>query len=185
MKFLWIALGSSFLVPVYGKSTLEERMVNATAQTDIPLLRKLMKRFDREHLTKEQRIKSLQLVRASCVDVVQAAEASSLITSKRDLMKSLIGGLAGVWGLSHLISYGHLIQDPSGINDHPVLFAKAVGSGVTMLSGGYWLIQGLRKTSQMQRHEASCKIDDYLESCIKEVDLPSRELVVANWNRYA
>ncbi len=185
MKLLWIAISISFLVPLYGKSTLEERMINAIAQTDFPLLRKLMKRFDREYLSKEDRVKSLQLIRAACMDVVKATKDSSLVTSKHDLMKSLVGGVAGVWGLSHLISNGELMQDPSKANDQSWLFAKAIGSGVTVLSGGYWLIQGLVKASQQQRHETACKIDEYLESCIKEVELPSKELFVTTWNRYA
>ncbi len=160
-------------LPMYGRVTLEERMIEAVGQTDIALLRKLMKKFNRDSLSLVEKKKALLQVHASCADVIQATENPSMLSSVRDTTSFLGGAVTGVFGLSYLAYYGQQLRG-SRESDRSWLLAKALGAVGLTCFGLHNIVNGLRKTFQRQMHETARRIEDYLENCVRELDIPSK-----------
>ena len=163
------------MLPLYGRVTLEERMVDAVEHTDIDSLRNLMKKFNRDRLAHDEKKKALQHVLATCGDVLQATENPSMLSSGwRDTTAFLGGALIAVYGLSYVAYYGKTLQNPPAHDDRSWLLAKFLGSAGLTCFGLYHLMNGVRKQSQRSMHETARRIEDYLESSLRELDLPSK-----------
>lgn len=171
--FLSIILLVLVTAQLFGRRGLEDRMIEAVKQTDMEELQSLMKKFDRDHMSPQEKKEVLKLAQATCFDVLQSSKNATLVSSKQDLMSALVGGLVGVWGASHLVLCKELIKDSSPI-DQPWLLAHATGSGVMTLLGGYVCVKGVRKSFQKKKHDIARRIDDYLEYCKREIDFPSK-----------
>jgi hypothetical protein len=171
--FLRIILLVFVTVRLFGKRGLEDRMIVAVKQTNMVQLQDLMKKFDRDYMSPQEKKEVLKLIQATCHDVLQSSKNAALVSSKQDLLSALGGGLVGVWGASYLVLCKEHLKERSRI-DAPWLIVFASGSVLMTLLGGYFCLQGLRKSFQQKRHTVALKIDQYLEYCKREIDFPSK-----------
>lgn len=174
MRGIWLSAILVSCTSLDARVVLLDRMIEAVRAYNMPQLRKLMKKFDRERLSSEDKKRSLEVLRAAALDVLVLKKNPSLLEDARDTLSVAAGGLLSVLGISYMVGYATQVRGVPRTIDQTVTVGKAVASGMVSLFGAYKVVQGCAKASQIRAYEKTRKIDEYLESCIQEIDIPTK-----------
>ena len=143
---------------VYARQTMLDQMQSVVQEGDVKSLKKLMRKFDREHRTDEERNEVLNELIVSCGEVQKRKDSLSILNNRWDFAACAGGALLAVYGANYLVYYAH-----KGKN-----WMYTAGSTVGTLGGLYLMFKGLRHTRQRSRIEVAYHMEEYLEHEISE-----------------